>query len=101
MASWDDVQTWAVRAAGVAGALVSMRFVAGSITERLVMAAGGAAFSFFASAFVAQKLAIPEGLAGFLLGLFGMSILSRVWDWLQTASIDSFIRGWFKIPPKQ
>jgi len=101
MFNWDDFQTGAGRVAGVAGALVSMRFIAGSIAERLVMAAGGALFSFFASEYVAHKLAIPEGLAGFLLGLFGMSILSRIWDWVQTVSIDGFIRSWFKIPPRQ
>lgn len=77
--------------AGVAGALVSMRFVQGTFVERMIMMFGGASFSYYASEIISQKLSIPEGLTGFLLGLFGMSILSRLWDWLQTTSVIDWL----------
>lgn len=77
--------------AGVAGALVSVRFLSGSLASRLVMALGGATFSLYAAEYVSAKLSLPEGLAGFLLGLFGMSILSRIWEAIEKGKLDKFI----------
>lgn len=94
---WDEVQQWILRFAGVAGALVSMRFVNGTFFERTLMVIGGAFFSFYASEWVSQWLALPQGLAGFLLGLFGMSVLSRVWEWMQTTNVvHSFLDAWLR-----
>lgn len=84
---WADFETWGLRLSGVVGALVSMKFVKGTFRERVIMAIGGAAFSFYATDFIVGKLSLPPGLAGFLLGLFGMSILSRLWEWLQTSDV--------------
>jgi hypothetical protein len=100
MPNWDDFEILASRLAGALGALVSMRFLNGTILERSLMAVGGAAFSFYASAWTAQKLSIPEGLCGFLLGLFGMSILSRLWEWLQTTNaLRDFLDAWLRRKP--
>ena len=59
------------RLAGVAGAMVSMRFLQGTFLARSTMALGGAAISFYASPTMALRSGLPEGLSGFLLGLFG------------------------------
>ena len=85
--------------AGVIGALVSMRFLKGPLLGKLVMACGGAAFSFFAAEWVSAKTSLPEGLAGFLLGLFGMSVLSRIWEWFEVTTFDfsNLFKGWFKV----
>lgn len=71
--------------AGVAGAAVSLRFVQGTWPERLIMAAGGAALSYFASDLIARWLSVPDalGLVGFLTGLFGMAIVSKVYEVIQ------------------
>lgn len=68
--------------AGVAGAVVSLNFVKGTWTERIVMAIGGAALSYFASNNLADWLNVPEalGLIGFLIGLFGMAIVAKVYE---------------------
>lgn len=68
--------------AGILGAFVSLRFVQGSTTERLTMAAGGAAFSYYATGPAAAWLGIgqAEGLVGFLIGLFGMAIAAKVYE---------------------
>lgn len=68
---------------GVAGALVSMKFVKGSFIEKFLMAFGGAIVSYFATEYVSTTLSMPPGLTGFMIGLFGMSILSRLWEWFQ------------------
>jgi hypothetical protein len=96
--NWDDAQSVAGKLAGVMGALVSMRFLKGPVVSRLVMAAGGALFSWYAAEYVSSRTSLPEGLAGFLLGLFGMSILSRIWDWIQTTSITDILLAFIKIP---
>lgn len=71
--------------AGVAGAVVSLRFVQGTWPERTIMAIGGAALSYFASDNVAAWLNVPQalGLVGFLIGLFGMAIVAKVYEVVQ------------------
>ena len=103
MVSWESIEGIAVKLAGVAGALVSMRFLKGTWIEKLTMACGGAAFSFFSADYLTLRTSLPVGLSGFLLGLFGMSILSRAWEWFQTTTFDfsGFFKGVFKIKDKE
>ncbi|VTU32375.1 hypothetical protein H4CHR_02999 [Variovorax sp. PBS-H4] len=72
-------------AAGIAGALVSMKFLQGTWPEKLGMAAGGSALSYFATTPIAEWLSTPraEGLVGFLVGLFGMAIVSKGYEVIQ------------------
>jgi len=83
MIDMHNIDTIAVKLAGVAGALVSMRFLQGSLPVRLSMAASGALISYYASPHLAQVLGIPEGLTGFLVGVFGMAVVSRAWEAVQ------------------
>lgn len=68
--------------AGVCGALVSLRFVQGTAVERACMGVGGAALSYYATTPAAQwaNAGDAEGLVGFLIGLFGMAIMSKVYE---------------------
>lgn len=86
----SDFDAVAVKLAGVFGAVVSMRFLQGSWLSRASMAFGGAFCSYFAARYVAQRVGIPEGLSGFLLGLFGMAIISRAWEWVQSTPVAAF-----------
>ena len=72
-------------ASGVAGALVSLRFVQGTWLEKLIMLVGGSALSLVGTGPTANWLGMQsaEGLVGFLLGLFGMAIVSKVYDAIQ------------------
>lgn len=78
-------EAWAGKLAGVAGAFVSMNFLQGTWWEKLMMAISGALSSFYLTPWVSEKTGLPEGGAGFFLGLFAMAFVSRVWEWL---------RGW-------
>lgn len=49
-----------------------------------MMAVGGYFVSVYWSAWLAQKVGLPEGGCGFFLGLFSMTVISRVWEWVQT-----------------
>lgn len=68
--------------AGVAGAFVSLRFVQGSALERASMALGGAVVSYYATSPAALWMGMQnaEGLVGFLIGLFGMAIIAKVYE---------------------
>jgi hypothetical protein len=63
------------KAAGIAGACISLAYMKGPLYMRLTNAVGGAIVSLYATPWAALKTGAPEGLAGFLLGLFGMAII--------------------------
>lgn len=71
--------------AGAAGALVSLRFVQGTWVEKGVMAIGGSVLSYFGTAPAASwlNMANAEGLCGFIIGLFGMSIVAKLYELIQ------------------
>lgn len=81
------VDLYLTKLAGVAGAFMSLTFVKGSWPERITMAAGGAIVSLYATPLVAVKTGLPEGLSGFLLGLFGMAICAKVWEVIQATPV--------------
>jgi len=68
--------------AGLAGSVVSLRFVKGTIAERMTMAIGGCALSYYASTPVASWIGVrdADGLIGFMIGLFGMAIMSKIYE---------------------
>jgi hypothetical protein len=70
---------------GVAGSFVSLRFIQGSWIEKLIMSIGGSCLSYFATTPIAVWLNVvnAEGLVGFLIGLFGMSIAAKVYEVIQ------------------
>ncbi len=85
----QDFDALAAKLAGVLGALVSMRYLQGSWPARLSMAGSGSLVAYYASPYLAQLLGIPEGLAGFLTGMFGMAIVSRGWEAVQAVPIGA------------
>ncbi len=90
--------------AGVFGAFVSMRFIQGTLVERLLLAVGGAALAYYASTPVSNilKFQEAEGLVGFLIGMFGMAIVSKLYEVIQNLNAakiasdvwDAAVRKW-------
>lgn len=70
---------------GVVGALVSLNFVRGTWVEKTFMAFGGSCLSYFTTTPIALWLAIEntEGLIGFIVGLFGMAIVAKIYELIQ------------------
>lgn len=68
--------------AGVTGSFVSLSYVKGNYVERISMGIGGAALSYYATSPVSNWVGVPdtEGLVGFMIGLFGMAIMSKVYE---------------------
>lgn len=82
------IDVLATKLAGLAGAVLSVRLLkVESKMEALWMIAGGVAFSWYAAVWFSTKLGIPEGLAGFLMGLFGMGLCARIWEFIKEMPI--------------
>lgn len=73
--------------AGVAGACVSFAYLKGTFAERITNATGGALVSLYASGWLAAKTGVPESLAGFLMGMFGMAICAKGWELIHATPI--------------
>ena len=82
--------SWFKVAAGTAGAFVSLRFIQGTKTEKGIMAVGGSAMSYFGASPMADYLHMvtAEGLIGFMIGLFGMAIVSKLYEVIQ--AVDAY-----------
>lgn len=82
-----NIDALATKLAGIAGAVVSMSFLQGSLAQRIFTALSGAVMSYYATPHISERIGMPEGLTGFLIGLFGMAIMSRGWEWVQTTPV--------------
>lgn len=85
----DNFDVVMTKIAGVGGALVSLKFINGTWPERCVMALGGSLLSVYATPWAASRTGLPEGLCGFLFGLFGMAICAKIWEAIQTTPISA------------
>lgn len=98
--AFDVDLSWAKLIAGVAGSLVSLRFVPGTALERAMMAVGGSALSYYATEPMAQWAGMTnaEGLVGFLIGLFGMSVMAKAYEVIMLTSaadvLETIKRKW-------
>lgn len=88
-----DIDTALTKLAGVAGACFSLAFLKGTWPERIAMAVGGSLLSYYATPAAALRLGLPDGLTGFLLGLFGMAVCGKVWEGIQATPIAEIWQG--------
>lgn len=84
------LEMWSHEIAAFFGALVSLAMVKGSPVTRVVMATCGFIMSIYLAGWVARITGLPHGGAGFLVGLFGMAVASRVWEGIQAVPIAEF-----------
>lgn len=96
-------------APGVIGSLTAIRYTNGPLLARITMVPSGAFLSFYAGPWVASKMGMPEGLSGFLVGLFGMVVVGKLfetWDRFDLSSrFGRLFDRWFGTdsppPPNQ
>lgn len=86
---------------GLIGGLISLKWLPGTRTEKVIMLLGSGALSFFGAELLAEYLDMKKGaigLLGLLLGIFGMAILSKVFEAiaaLDAKRIASDVWDWF------
>lgn len=86
---------------GLVGSVVSLKFVPGTKLEKATMVLGGLACAFYGADLIAEYLGISVkgvGLIGFLVGMFGMTILHKIFEGfaaLDAKSMAADVWDWF------
>ncbi len=91
-------------APGVFGSLVATLWIHDTWPRRFAMFLAGAAFSRYGTATAVSWSGLDEGFAGFLLGLFGMALVSGAFEALKANPIGPIFTEWLRqvlrLPPK-
>lgn len=93
-----DPEVLAKTAPGIVGSFIAMwRLQSLTLTQRLISFACGVACSYWGTS-VAVKLfpVMSESLTGFVLGLFGMALVSKGFEVLDQIQPATFLSTFFK-----
>lgn len=81
---------------GVAGALVSLMFNKDAQPQRLALFLSGSITAYFGTPWAAKFSGLDTGLAGFLLGMFSMAVIARLFEAWQTLELTAILRDWVR-----
>src|SRR4051812_25481355 len=89
---------------GAAGSLVSMLFIRDvAWPRRIGMFIGGAALAYWGAPWAAAWAQLDKGFAGFVLGLLGMRLVTKVFEAWDALELGSLLRDWLRqllrLPP--
>lgn len=101
----DAIQIEAAKALpGVIGSIGALLWIKATWPRRIAMVALGSAASYYGASHVGQWFGMGEGLAGFLVGLFGMSVVDSLFKTWQDLGLSSLAREWLRkvlgLPPR-
>ncbi len=97
-----DVTYWAyiVKATGyltsIAGVWISVQRTEGTIKKKVAVFLGGLCAAWICWPWAAQFLHLPDGVAGFGVGLFGMAVIDRLFAGLEKVDVGEFVNRWLK-----
>lgn len=87
---------------GIAGSLLALMFLRRPKLMLVGMFLGGCLLSYIGTSWLAEYLEVGakgEGLVGFLIGLFGMTTVAKVYDLfesIQTPEVWATLREWVR-----
>jgi len=88
---------------GTWGSLAALLWMKEPWPRKICMFLVGAILASYATADVSKWIGLDEGFVGFLVGLFGMAIVARIFEFLSTfnlyKTIDSWVSRRLGIPP--
>lgn len=84
-------------APGLLGSMGAMLWIQGSWKRKLSLFAFGGVMSWYASAWLSHVTGIPEGFAGLMVGLFGMSVVDSIFRAWADLGLSSIVREWVRI----
>lgn len=92
-------------APGVFGSLVSMLWLKDTWPRKTATFLAGAVLSRYGTGTVSNWAGLDGGFTGFLMGLFGMALVSMAFEWLQRSNPGSLFTEWLRkvlgLPPKE
>jgi len=74
---------------GALGSMVALRWITGTWQQRLSAFIGGSAASYYGTSYMSGLMGTDAGFTGFLLGLFGMALVAKLFEALQRLDIGS------------
>ena len=90
---------------GTWGSLAALLWMKDPWPRKVCMFFAGALLSSYATEDIAKMIGLDLGFAGFLVGLFGMAIVARMFEFLATfniyRSIDNWVSRRLGIPPSE
>lgn len=90
---------------GLFGSAIALVWIKDTPARKGAMFIGGAALSFFATDTATQWFWGNAGLAGFLVGLFGMAVVNKVFEMWSKFNISSLFTEWARkvlgLPPAE
>ena len=82
--------------AGPAGSLIALMWMEGTWPRKIAMFAAGWVLSYYGSPHLAEWLGFNEGFSGFLLGLFGMAIVDKLFTAWKDLQVGQIFTDWLK-----
>lgn len=79
---------------GTLGALSAVLLMRENWKRGLLMVAPAIAMAFYGAPWLSAKTDMPEGLAGYLLGLFGMAAAAKVLDTWEKFDLGGLLSRW-------
>lgn len=81
---------------GIFGSMGAMLWIQGTLKRKLALFAFGGVASWYAAPWLSHVTAIPEGFAGLMVGLFGMSVIDSIFRAWQELGFSQLLREWLR-----
>ena len=82
---------------GPAGGLIAIMFLRDAWPRRVAMAAAACPLSWYGAPHLVMWLPLNEGFAGFLLGLFGMAAVSKIFEAWNQVDLYPLLTSWLPV----
>jgi hypothetical protein len=99
MSAQPDIQPELIKAfPGVLGAVVALRWISGTPLQRVAAVIGGSGTSYYGGEYVASVTGANAAFTAWMLGLFGMAIAHRLFEFIAEVNIgarlDKLLTKW-------
>ncbi len=81
---------------GAAGSFISMLFLNDTWPRRIALFAAGGVLAYFGTPWASAFVGLDPGFAGFLLGLFGMAVIARMFEAWGELELTAIVRDWIR-----
>jgi len=81
---------------GAVGSAASMLFIKDTWPRRAAMFCAGAALAYWGSQWASRFTGLDVGFAGFLLGLFGMAAVAKLFETWQKFELGALFADWLR-----
>ena len=86
---------------GIIGAAGALLWINAPWPNKIMMFALGATLAYVGADYIAVQFGIPVALSGFLIGLFGMSVVDAIFKAPLAGIVVEFLRAKLGLPPKE